>query len=465
MVELHFPETWMLTRLEVVVDILDSLRVPVNNKERQSRVENKAENELFPYYGATGEVGKIDSYLFNEELVALGEDGVPFFDRLKAKAYLLSGKTWVNNHAHVLRGWPDGLSNKLLLHYLNQFDYQGYVNGGTRLKLTQANMRRIPVPLPPLAEQKVIADNLDTLLAQVETTKARLERIPDILKTFRQSVLAAAVSGKLTEGWRGSDSVAFDQPPITIGKGRDDVPKGWKWRRLVDLAKLESGHTPRKSVLEYWDSGDIPWISLQDIRAAHGTVINKTKFMPTMLGIQNSSARILPKGTVCFSRDISVGYTTIMGREMATTQHFVNWICGDEINNHFLMYAFMAAKDHLTSSGQGSTVKTIYMPACKEFRVIVPPLMEQSEIVRRVEELFAFADTIEQKSNAALERVNNLTQSILAKAFKGKLTADWRAANPELISGENSAEALLERIKAEREALKPKNKKTSRKKS
>jgi type I restriction enzyme S subunit len=97
----------------------------------------------------------------------------------------------------------------------------------------------------------------------------------------------------------------------------------------------------------------------------------------------------------------------------------------------------------------------------------MPPPFEQTEIVRRVEELFTFADSIEQKANAALKRVNNLTQSILAKAFRGELTADWRAANPELVSGDNSAEALLEKIKAEREALLIKNKankKTTRKK-
>lgn len=84
--------------------------------------------------------------------------------------------------------------------------------------------------------------------------------------------------------------------------------------------------------------------------------------------------------------------------------------------------------------------------------VAIPPIEEQTEIVRRVEQLFAFADTIEQKANSALERVNNLPQSILAKAFKGELTAHWRAANPDLISGANSAEALLKKIKSKREA-------------
>lgn len=94
----------------------------------------------------------------------------------------------------------------------------------------------------------------------------------------------------------------------------------------------------------------------------------------------------------------------------------------------------------------------------KELPIALPPIEEQTQIVSRVEELFAFADRIEQKANAALERVNNLTQSILAKAFRGELTADWRAQNPDLISGDNSAEALLEKIKAERDANKNANK-------
>lgn len=93
----------------------------------------------------------------------------------------------------------------------------------------------------------------------------------------------------------------------------------------------------------------------------------------------------------------------------------------------------------------------------------VPPLPEQAEIVRRVEQLFAYADTIEKQVNSALARVNSLTQSILAKAFRGELTAQWRAENPELISGENSAAALLEKIKAERAASG--GKKTARKKA
>ena len=453
---LSIPSSWIQIELESCVEVLDSIRVPINNTERLQRIEGKTNDELYPYYGATGEVGKIDGYLFDEELIALGEDGVPFLDGAKSKAYMLRGKTWVNNHAHVLKSFDGITTNKFILNYLNKFNYQGYVNGGTRLKLTQANMRRIPVPLPSFAEQKQIAVKLDELLAQVVTIKNRLDTIPTMLKRFRQSVLAAAVSGKLTEKLRGTKSLALNQSPITIGKQTEYAPMGWEWIDLNDIATLESGHTPRKSKPEYWDDGDVYWISLRDIRAAHGTVINNTINKPTMLGIENSSARLLPAGTVCFSRDISVGFTTIMGKKMSTTQHFANWICGAELNNKYLMFSLMVAKDHLINSGQGTTVKTIYMPALKQFRLLTPPLKEQIEIVRLVEQLFSFSDLIEARVKDAQTRVNNLTQSILAKAFRGDLTAEWREQNPDLISGDNSAKALLEKIKVERESVTPK---------
>ena len=111
----------------------------------------------------------------------------------------------------------------------------------------------------------------------------------------------------------------------------------------------------------------------------------------------------------------------------------------------------------------GGNQPNLNLNKVREIPILLPSLPEQHEIVRRVEQLFAYADTIEKQVNNALARVNNLTQSILAKAFRGELTAQWRAENPELISGENSAAALLEKIKAERAASG--GKKASRKKS
>lgn len=130
------------------------------------------------------------------------------------------------------------------------------------------------------------------------------------------------------------------------------------------------------------------------------------------------------------------------------------------ISPEFLFYLLKGLERRILEecSKAGTTVSSVETSLLMNLEFELPSLEEQTEIVRRVEELFAFADSIEQKTNAALERVNNLTQSILAKAFRGELSADWRAANPDLISGDNSAEALLEKIKAEREANKNANK-------
>ena len=115
------PNNWITTDLESIAEILDYKRVPINSKERQKRKENKKLNELYPYYGATGQVDYINDYLFDGEYVLLGEDGAPFLDPLKNKAYIVSGKFWVNNHAHILKGY---ISNNYLCFYLNQ--YNGY---------------------------------------------------------------------------------------------------------------------------------------------------------------------------------------------------------------------------------------------------------------------------------------------------------------------------------------------------
>ncbi|MCX2450033.1 restriction endonuclease subunit S [Pedobacter sp. PLR] len=292
--------------------------------------------------------------------------------------------------------------------------------------------------LPPLAEQNRIVGKLDKLFVSIEVVRTKLDTIPQLLKNFRQAVLSQAVTGKLTEKSRGSDSISY-VAPISIGEICDLKPEGWGWKKILDLAKLESGHTPRKSLDEYWVKGEVPWISLQDIRMAHGKMINSTKYMPNELGIKNSSARLLPAGTVCFCRDISVGYTTIMGRSMATSQHFANWICGDLLYNRYLLYAFMAAKDSLIASGTGTTVGTIYMPALKEMRILLPPFEEQQEIVSRVEVLFAKADLIEEQYQVLKGQIDVLPQSILSKAFRGELVAQ----NP----NDEPASELLERIK------------------
>lgn len=138
------------------IEILDNLRKPVNSDERSKRIESKT--ELFPYYGATGQTGVIDDYIFEGEYVLLGEDGAPFLDKNAQKAYLIAGKTWVNNHAHVLKSRTN---NRFLMYYLNWFDYFSYVSGTTRLKLNQAMLKKIPFPNMPVEIKDKIVEQIE----------------------------------------------------------------------------------------------------------------------------------------------------------------------------------------------------------------------------------------------------------------------------------------------------------------
>ena len=160
----QLPEGWAACRLEQVADILDNLRKPMNSSERDSRIRNRQIDELYPYYGATGQVGLIDDYIINGNYLLLGEDGAPFLDKNAIKAYSINGKSWVNNHAHIL---SPKIDFEFLQYSLNQIDYSEYVNGSTRLKLTQTDMRSIKIMLPPLAEQKRIKSKIQTLFSQL----------------------------------------------------------------------------------------------------------------------------------------------------------------------------------------------------------------------------------------------------------------------------------------------------------
>lgn len=152
------------------IEILDNIRKPINKEERLKRL-NK--NTLkYPYYGATGIVGEIDDYLYNGELVLLGEDGAPFLNKYANKAYLVNGKFWVNNHAHMLKSKTN---NKFLLYYLNWIDYSKYVSGTTRLKLSQHNLIKIPFISCNSKIKKEIVDKIESSVILLEKIKEQIK--------------------------------------------------------------------------------------------------------------------------------------------------------------------------------------------------------------------------------------------------------------------------------------------------
>ena len=311
------PSGWFPTKLGLVAVCLDYMRKPVNGTERKRRIAGKSQSQLFPYFGATQQQGWIDEYIFDEELVLLGEDGVPFLDPLRPKAYLIAGKSWVNNHAHVFRGVL--ISNAYLVHYLNVFDYSGRVVGATRSKLNQAIALQIPVMLPPLAEQHRIVAKVDELMAlcdrleaaraERETTRDRLATAslarlntpdpdpatfrydvtfalknltplisrPDQIKALRQTILNLAVRGKLVPQDPNDEPASELRKRIVAEKARlakagktkrakpplpilpdapFNLPVGWAWSTVGEIcSKTGSGSTPRGGKNAYREKG------------------------------------------------------------------------------------------------------------------------------------------------------------------------------------------------------------------
>jgi len=506
------PEGWVLSPMEDCTEILDHMRIPVNGEERRER------HGPIPYYGATGQIGWIDDYLFDEELLLLGEDGAPFLDKSKPIAYVIKGKSWVNNHAHVLRAIQGLTSNRFLKFYLDVFDFGDFVTGTTRLKLNQGVMRTIPVVFPPIAEQERIVNKVERLLARVNAARERLARVPAILKRFRQSVLASACSGRLTADWRDGY--------CNLERAADTVERVLsKRRKKWEVTQTEKARTPGKISnrnrykLKYkepalpglWDLPGLPdswcWATIEQLASPEPRSIQSGPFGSNLLhsefrdtgilaiGIDNvldgefsigSQHRISKEKYRELSKykaqplDVLITVMATIGRccvlpadvETAIITKHVYRITADRnlVDPYYLMLALRGDTEvwrQINSQIRGQTRPGINGQILKTLAIPTPPLYEQQEIVRRVSDLLNLADRIEVQVASATGHPDKLTQSILSKAFRGELVP----TEAELARREGRdyepASVLLERIKAEREAQEakqgPKSRRASRK--
>ncbi|MGL6007251.1 restriction endonuclease subunit S [Aeromonas sobria] len=350
---------------------------------------------------------------------------------------------------YVLRPHCNNISQKLLFALIktHAFMQEGATNmtGAVGLRrVPKSFVETFPIALPPAAEQKEIADRLDTLLAQVEATQARLARIPDIIKRFRQSVLAAAVRGRLTLNMdveferltiNSVCNAAFDGPFGSKLKSSDYTSDGVRVIRLENIGHLE-------------------------FLSEKKTYISKEKY-------SELKKNEIMNNDVLFSSFVDQEVRTCLFD--AVDDIYINkadCFClrpdQNKINPKYLSFllASRTSYEQIKEKVQGVTRPRINLKILKSLEFMIPSIAAQNEIVSQVEKLFAYADTLEQQAEAAKERVDKLTQVILAKAFRGELTADWRAANPDLISGDNSAAALLACIQAERATAKPRKRAT-----
>jgi type I restriction enzyme S subunit len=270
------------------------------------------------------------------------------------------------------------------------------------------------VAFPPYSEQTPIAAFLDNETTKIDELISCQEELIELLNEKRQAVISQAVT-------KGLDPhVPMKQSGIEwLGV----VPAHWGVLPTRYVARLESGHTPSRQHPEYWENCTIPWFSLSDVwqvRDERKEYVYETSELVSELGIANSSARVLPKGTVLLSRTASVGFSAIMGVDMATTQDFANWVCGPRLRPEYLLYVFRAMKPEFSRLTMGSTHQTIYMPDLHDFRCPLPPIEEQDQIVSHIRCGLADIDAITEKCNAAIKLLQERRIALISAAVTGK---------------------------------------------
>ncbi len=282
----------------------------------------------------------------------------------------------------------------------------------SRFRLNERDFLRLRVPLPPLAEQRAIGAALHGAAGAVDSANGVIEALVEAKRNLMRRLLTLGTSG-------GGANLHSLQDRWVMGRIAEDVsaaPAGWRLVQLTQVAKLESGHTPSREHPEWW-GGDIPWLSLADTDALDGLTVTETAEQVTPEGISNSSARILPAGTVAFSRTATVGKSTIMGVAMATSQDFANWVCGPALEPRYLLQVFRHMSREWERLQEGSTHQTIYMPVFKRLQILLPPMDEQVRIADVGE---AFDRRIEAERALLSERVAS-RNALAGELLSGRL--------------------------------------------
>lgn len=225
-----------------------------------------------------------------------------------------------------------------------------------------------------------------------------------------------------------------------------DLPNSWQWSTIGEIGIVASGGTPSTKEPTYW-GGDIPWVSPADLTGYNLKLISKGRKNITEEGLENSSAKLLPKGSVLFSSRAPIGYTVIAKNPISTNQGFKNLIPTDSLNSDYVYHYLKGAKHLAESMASGTTFLELSGQKFGQLPIPLAPLNEQLRIVAKIEELFSELDNGVENLKLAQNQLKVYRQALLKHAFEGKLTEEWRKENnPE------PAEKLIERIKEERQA-------------
>ena len=303
--------------------------------------------------------------------------------------------------------WVQGLNDELLKIWLKQ--------GATVESIEQDYLSDTVMPVPPLSEREHIVQYLDRETARIDALIEKKTRFIELLREKRQALITHAVTKGFTSNVKMKNSDV---------EWLGAVPDHWDVLQLRHTARLESGHTPSRSKPEYWVDCSIPWFTLADVwqvRSGEQKYVSETAEKVSQLGLENSSARLLPAGSVFLSRTASVGFAGIMEVDMATSQDFAVWTCSSELFNEYLYYVLRGMKPDFDRLMMGSTHKTIYMPDIEAIRIARPPLEEQRVIVEALSgQLRRFRELID-KTERSIALMKERRTALITAAVTGQI--------------------------------------------
>ena len=416
----EIPQGWELARFGSVMYNRDSERIPLSVAER-----NKL-TKIYDYYGASGVIDKVDKYLFNKDLLLIGEDGANLINRSKPIAYIATGKYWVNNHAHVL-DCIDSIFMQYICLYINSISLVDYVTGTAQPKMNQEKMNSILLVLPPHNEQKRIlqkVDKIQPLYVRYEKNKSRLEALTKTLYTnLRKSILQEAMQGKLIpqdpndepasvllqrireerlklvkDGklkkkdivdsliFKGDDNKYYEQVGKSITEITEEIPfsipDSWTWSRLSGVAKIIMGQSP--------DGNDVFEAEKEDnaYEFHQGKIYFTEKYISPSGKWCKNPPRIANIGSLLVCVRAPIGDVNIVQRQIAIGRGLAAIIGYAKIKTDFLYYWILAHKKNLIEKGTGSTFKAITLDVLKDLIIPIPPLAEQKRISSRIELLY-----------------------------------------------------------------------------
>jgi type I restriction enzyme S subunit len=308
--------------------------------------------------------------------------------------------------------------------------------GGTQKNISQSVLNSLDVIVPPLSEQKRIVARIEELFSELDNGVETLKKTKQQLAVYRQAVLKAAFEGKYTEQWRKSQHKAIaarDLNDIKIhgavfkdisgdeNEMKLSLPAGWVKIRIGDVFTVEVGSTPSRRVLEYWN-GDVAWVSSGEV---HFNVISETEERITKSGLEHASTKVHPIGTIMLAmigEGKTRGQAAILNIPAAHNQNTAAILVSKTpCQPRYIYYFLQLNYENTRRVGSGNNQKALNKERVRALRFPFASFEEQKLIVSEIESRFSVCDSIEKSVDAALQQAESMRQSILKKAFEGKL--------------------------------------------